>query len=399
MINYDVIIVGAGIVGLSTALKIIEKDKSTKILILEKETKISFHQSGRNSGVIHSGIYYKPNSLKAVNCIKGRLKLIDFCNEEGIKYDICGKLIVATSNDEINQLFKLKERGINNGLKGIKILSKDEIKEKEPHTTGLKGLLIPQSGIVDYKEVAKKIANKIIRLGGEIFFNTKVLDIIESDNYVDVITPNTTFNTKRLISCAGLYSDRLARKTNPNIDVRITPFRGEYFLVKEEFKYLVKNLIYPVPNDEFPFLGVHFTRMINGDIECGPNAVFAFSREGYSKFNFNFYDFYEALTWPGFLSLAKKYWREGMLEVYRSLFKEAFVRALQKLVPEIRSEYLIPTTPGIRAQACSIDGKLVDDFYFVQKKNIIHVCNAPSPAATASLSIGEYISDKYREML
>ncbi len=392
--KYDLIIVGAGIVGLSTAMHILKKSQKINLLIIEKENKIAMHQTGRNSGVIHSGIYYKPNSLKSKNCIKGRKSLIDFCKKEGINFDICGKIIVATNEYEVAQLHKLNERSRINGLSDTKILSIEEIKDKEPYCNGISGLFVPQTGIINYLDVAEKYAQRVKESGGEILFNNEVQDIIQRKDFIEVRTSMKSWKTKFLITCSGLYSDRLAKLTNPNLPMRITPFRGEYYLLKPQAVKYVKNLIYPVPNKDFPFLGVHFTRMINGGIECGPNAVFAFAREGYKKTSFNCRDTFESLTWPGFLLLARKYWKEGFNEFYRSTFKKAFVRELQKIIPDINSDDLQPGESGVRAQACGIDGKLIDDFYYIVNENIIHICNAPSPAATASLAIGDDISEK-----
>ena len=389
--KYDVLIVGAGIIGLSTAMQLLKSSPKMKVLILEKEETFSSHQTGRNSGVIHSGIYYKPNSLKALNCIQGRKDLIDFCNKENIDFEICGKLVVAQSGEDSYQLKKLYERGKLNGLEGIKILSKEEIKEREPFCQAESGLLVPQTGIINYNEVSEKFVEIIKLSGGDIKYENEVLNVVKKNNEIEVITNNNSYLTTMLVSCAGLNSDRLAKMTEKNIPLRITPFKGEYFLLKPKARQLVKNLIYPVPNLNFPFLGVHFTRMIDGSIECGPNAVFSFAREGYRKTSFNLKDTFESLTWPGLFFLTKKYWKEGINEFYRSLFKEAFVRELQKLVPDINADDLVQGKPGIRAQACSIKGDLIDDFYYIKSENIIHLCNAPSPAATASLAIGKNI--------
>jgi len=389
--KYDVVIVGAGIIGLSTAMQLLKSSPRIKVLVLEKEKTFSSHQTGRNSGVIHSGLYYKPNSLKAINCIQGRKDLIKFCENENINFEICGKLVVAKSNEDLHQIKKLYERGILNGLEGLKILSKNEIKDKEPYCSASSGLFVPQTGIINYLEVSKKFVEKIQLFGGEIKYKTKVLKILEKNNEIEVITENKSFLASTLVTCAGLNSDRLAKMTEENLQIRITPFKGEYFLLKPKARNLVKNLIYPVPNLNFPFLGVHFTRMIDGSIECGPNAVFSFAREGYKKTSFNLKDSFESLTWPGLFFLTRKYWKEGISEFYRSLFKEAFVYELQKLVPSIKSDDIVPGNPGIRAQACSLKGDLIDDFYYIKSENIIHLCNAPSPAATASLAIGKNI--------
>ncbi len=391
---YDVIIVGAGIVGLATSYQLLNKKPNLKILILEKESDIAKHQTGNNSGVIHSGIYYKPGSLKALNCREGYQRLLEFCDENSINYEICGKVIVATSESEIPQLNYLYERGINNGLVKIKKLSKEELKDYEPAVNGIAGIFVPYTGIIDFKEVSKKLLEKILNVGGEIRFNARVSNIKHSNELIKVRTDDDEYSTKFLVTCAGLFSDRLARLTNPDLPLRIIPFRGEYYELKEDKRHLVKNLIYPVPDPNFPFLGVHFTRMIDGKVEAGPNAVLAFKREGYNKSDLNLKDVIETICYRGFRIVAKKYWRVGFGEFYRSFSKDAFTKALQKLIPEIKESDLIKGGSGVRAQACDLQGNLIDDFYFVENKNVIHVCNAPSPAATASLSIGNYIANK-----
>lgn len=391
---YDIIIVGGGIVGLATAYQMLNKKPNINILILEKESSIAKHQTGNNSGVIHSGIYYKPGSLKALNCREGYEQLIRFCNDENIKYELCGKVIVATKENELELLNNLFDRGMKNGLTKIKKLSAAEIKEYEPHVNGIAGIFVPYTGIIDFKEVANKFLEKILERGSNILFKEEVIGIYEKENLVEVITKNSTFQAKFLVTCAGLYSDRIALMTNKNLNLRIIPFRGEYYKIKEKKKYLVKNLIYPVPDPNFPFLGVHFTRMINGEIEAGPNAVLAFKKEGYYKFDISINDTFEIFNWKGFRLVIKKYWKTGLAEFYRSFSKNAFTRALKKLIPEIEKDDLIPGSAGVRAQACDDKGNLIDDFYFVENKRIIHVCNAPSPAATASLSIGNYIAKK-----
>ncbi len=393
---YDVVIVGAGIVGLATGVNLIEQNPGIKILVLEKENKIAPHQTGHNSGVIHSGIYYKPGSLKAVNCRKGYERLIKFCNEREIEYDICGKVIVATDEKELPYLKTLYERGIENGLENLKMLSASELKEYEPHVNGIAGIHVPQTGIIDFKVVAENYADFIREHGGEIVLNTKAQQCTEKNDEVEIITNKKVYSAKYLITCAGLQSDRVAKKTAPHISVRIIPFRGEYYKIKEEKKHLVKNLIYPVPDPNFPFLGVHFTRMIDGKVEAGPNAVLAFKREGYKKTDFSLTDTLETFTWPGFIKVAKKYWRTGFGEFYRSFSKAAFVKALQRLLPEITADDLEPGGSGVRAQACDVTGGLLDDFYIEKGRRIIHVLNAPSPAATASLAIGETIAKNVR---
>ncbi len=394
MKTFDITIIGAGIVGLATAYQLLHKDSSLKILILEKENRIAKHQTGNNSGVIHSGIYYKPGSLKAKNCRTGYKMLLEFCDRHNIKYKICGKLIVAKNPVEESTLQNIYKRGIDNGLENLKILSQSEIKEYEPNATGYKAIFVPQTGIIDFKTVAAKYAGEIKSKGGEIVFNQTVTAIDSSDNSIIIKTQNNTYKSFKLISCAGLFSDRIARLTNPGLSVRIIPFRGEYYNLKTERKDLIRGLIYPVPDVRFPFLGVHFTTKINGSVEVGPNAVLAFKREGYSKSGFSFKDSFETFTWPGFYKVIGKYWKMGLGEFYRSFSKKAFVKELKKLVPAVTPEYLEKGGAGVRAQACDKSGGLIDDFYIVENKNIIHVLNAPSPAATASLAIGDYIAKK-----
>jgi L-2-hydroxyglutarate oxidase len=389
----DIVVVGGGIVGLSTALKIKEKQPGLNVLLLEKEADISAHQTGNNSGVIHSGIYYKPGSLKAENCIRGYSMLLDFCKENQIPVDLCGKVIVATKEEELGQLEKLYQRGIDNGLAGLKYLSKAEIQEREPHCSGIKGIFVPQTGIVNYRLVSKKIAEKFIQLGGQVLTSHKVIGVEAQPGRVEVITPQKTMVCKLMVNCAGLYCDKIAEIAGQNLDVRIIPFRGEYYSIKPEKAHLVKNLIYPVPDPNFPFLGVHFTRRISGEIEAGPNAVFAFRREGYKRTSFNWSEFWQSMLWRGFRKVAVKYWKTGLGEYYRSFSKAAFTKALQELVPDIREEDLLPAGAGVRAQACDKDGGLIDDFYIREAPGCIHVLNAPSPAATSSLSIGDTISE------
>lgn len=396
MKTFDIIIVGAGIVGLATAFKLIEKKPDLKICLIEKEDSVSKHQTGNNSGVIHSGIYYKPGSMKAINCRRGYKMLLDFCDENEIPYDICGKVIVATNEDEIPRLNNLFERGQQNGLQGLKMLSAEELKEIEPYVNGVKGIKVPETGIIGYKVVSKKLADLIKQKDVELRFSERLENIKENNslNKTEIITNKDVYNCKLLITCCGLQSDRVAKLNNKNLNVKIIPFRGEYYTIKKERRNLVKNLIYPVPDPQFPFLGVHFTRMLDGKVEAGPNAVFAFKREGYKKTDIDFKDLADSLFWKGFLSVMFKYWKVGIGEFYRSYYKPAFVKALQKLLPEIQADDLEVGGAGIRAQACDINGNLVDDFLFVENKKVIHVCNAPSPAATSALSIGDTIAKK-----
>lgn len=389
----NIIIIGAGIVGLASAYQILAQKKTTKLLLLEKENAAAKHQTGNNSGVIHSGIYYKPGSLKAKNCLHGYNLLLDFCERYNIKYEICGKLIVAVDEKELPRLENLYQRGLQNNLAGLKKLNASQLKEYEPHVNGIAGIFVPQTGIIDFVDVANQLKNLITEMGGEIHLNEKVVDI-NLNNHISVRTNKDVYKCSALINCAGLYSDKIAALTESNLDVKIIPFRGEYYKLKKEKQSLVKSLIYPVPDPEFPFLGVHFTRMIDGSVEAGPNAVFAFKREGYKKFEFSLRETFDSLMWPGFQKVMLKYWKTGLGEYSRSFSKKAFVKALQKLIPEIGVDDLEEGGSGVRAQACDRTGRLLDDFYIVENKNIFHVCNAPSPAATASLAIGEYIANK-----
>lgn len=388
----DFIIVGGGIVGLSTAYHLKKHNSEFKVVVLEKESKIATHQTSHNSGVIHSGIYYKPGSLKAMNCKKGYNQLIQFCNENEIKYDLCGKIIVATEKEELPIMSGIYERGVANGLEGIRKINTQEIKEIEPYCTGIEGIWVPQTGIIDYKEVSQKYADLFIELGGEILFEQKVQEIKSLGKSSEIQTQNNLLETKWIINCAGLYSDKVAKMTNKGLDVQILPFRGEYFNIKKEKEHLVKNLIYPVPNPNFPFLGVHFTRMVHGGVEAGPNAVLAFAREGYTNKTINWKELFETLGHSGFQKVALKYWKDGMYEMYRSYSKTAFTKALQRLIPEIQKEDLEEGNAGVRAQACDSKGNLSDDFLIFEDNNVINVCNAPSPAATSSLAIGESIA-------
>ncbi|NUN68362.1 MAG: L-2-hydroxyglutarate oxidase [Bacteroidetes bacterium] len=392
--HYDVIVVGGGIVGVSTAMNILEQRPSLRVLVLEKETAIGLHQTGNNSGVIHSGIYYKPGSLKAHNCISGYKKLIEFCDRHNVAYELCGKVIVAVNERQLPQLDELYRRGVANGLQGLRFLDRSQLKEMEPHAEGIRAIHVPQTGIIDYTDVIHAYARQVETLGGTILCGQEVAEIRSGNGAVTVVTGTETYRAKALVTCAGLHADRIARMTNPSVDFRIIPFRGEYYTLTPAKQHLVKTLIYPVPDPAFPFLGVHFTRLIHGGVEAGPNAVLAFKREGYTKTAFNARDLGETLAWPGFRTIARKYWRTGFGEFKRSFSKQAFVTALQALMPEIASDDLQPGGAGVRAQACSRNGGLIDDFLFVEQPGIVHVCNAPSPAATSSLSIGEHIAGK-----
>ncbi len=392
--NYDVIIIGAGIVGLASALKIKEQKPELNVLILEKENRIAAHQTGNNSGVIHSGIYYKPESLKAINCHKGYKMLLKFCDEEKIPYELCGKLIVAISENEIPRLEALYQRGLENGLTEIIKITTAQIKDYEPYAKGVAAIHVPYTGIIDYTVVCEKYLEIFKnRFEGEILFKHKVTNVIEKENETVVITPHGEFKSRLVVNCSGLYSDKVAKYTFPKLDVKIIPFRGEYYTLSKEKSGMVKNLIYPVPDPAFPFLGVHFTRRIDGKVEAGPNAVFAFKREGYKKTSFNFSEAWESLTWRGFQKVMWKHLSMGFGEYYRSFNKRAFTHALQKLIPSLTINDIVKGGAGVRAQACTRTGSLVDDFLIYENSGVINVCNAPSPAATASLAIGEAIAN------
>ncbi|BBD57807.1 hypothetical protein NIES2109_05750 [Nostoc sp. HK-01] len=390
---YDFAIVGGGIVGLSTAMSLGKRYPQARILVLEKESNWAFHQTGNNSGVIHSGIYYKPGSFKAKFCRDGSRSMVEFCQEHGIDHEICGKVIVATDEQEIPRLENLYKRGLENNLTVQKI-SPEEVKEIEPHVSCVAGIRVFSTGIVNYKQVCLKYAQLIQQQGGDLRLNTKVLKIAASGNNQVLETNNGNFESKFVINCAGLHSDRIAKLGGVEPKAKIVPFRGEYYELTPEKRYLVKTLIYPVPNPDFPFLGVHFTKMIDGTVHAGPNAVLSLKREGYKKTDFDLRDFAEVMTYPGFWKLAAKHADEGIQEIIRSFSKAAFVKSLQKLIPEVQAEDLVPTHAGVRAQALMDDGKLVDDFLIIPGQNSIHVCNAPSPAATSSLEIGKAIASQ-----
>ncbi len=391
--TFDFAIVGGGIVGLSTGVALGQRFPGASILVLEKEKTLAQHQTGHNSGVIHSGIYYKPGTFKATFCRAGSRSMVEFCQEHGLAHDICGKVIVATKPSELPQLESLYQRGLDNELK-IEKIGPEALKEIEPHVKGLAAIRVLAAGIVNYKEVCETFARLIREAGGEIRLGHAVRAISVKSDRVEIDTGGEAFSAKYLVSCAGLHSDRVARLDGTPVDLKIVPFRGEYYEIKPEKRYLVKHLIYPVPNPAFPFLGVHYTRMIGGHVEAGPNAVLALAREGYRWRDINLRDFAEVMLFPGFWKLAAKFWREGLEEMVRSASKPAFVRSLQALIPEIRSEDLEPAPAGIRAQALKPDGNLVDDFHVIERPRCIHVCNAPSPAATASIEIGKYVAGR-----
>lgn len=392
--HFDVIITGAGIVGLATAYQLQQMQPGWKVAILEKEDGIAQHQTGHNSGVIHSGIYYKPGSLKAQNCIAGRQMLLDFCDEHQVAYALTGKVIVATEEKELPILEGLLERGRQNGLEGLELLDRAGLKAIEPHAEGIKAIRVPQAGIIDYTAVAQKLAELIREKGGEIFCGEEVTGVTGGKDAVVVETWQQQYTANMLVNCAGLYADKLATMTGQKIDFKIIPFRGEYYELLPDKHHLMNHLIYPVPDPAFPFLGVHFTRMIGGGIEAGPNAVLALRREGYGPGPMNLSELAEIISWPGLMKLALKHGRTGMGELYRSYSKSTFTKALQKLIPEIREADLKKGGAGVRAQACSRDGKLIDDFLILESERVVNVCNAPSPAATSSLSIGKMCAER-----
>ena len=397
MQEFDCVVVGGGILGLSVAWTILEKRPGCRVAVLEKEDAWARHQTGRNSGVIHSGIYYKPGSLKAKLCREGNRRLLEFCREHGIRYEVCGKVIVATTVSEIPLMENLYGRGVANGLT-VKKLSASEVKEIEPNVSCLAGLHVPTTGIVNFSDVCQKLAELIEIGGGELRLDTKVLGFRSDGGQAVLETSKGTLAAQRIINCAGLHSDRVAKLDGAEPGAQIVPFRGEYYELKPESRSLVRNLIYPVPDPQFPFLGVHFTRMIDGSVHAGPNAVLSLKREGYARTSFELRDFLDTMTYSGFWRLAAKHTRSGLAEIHRSFSKKAFVRSLQKLIPEIREEDLAPGDAGVRAQALRPDGSLVDDFLIVTSSRGIHVCNAPSPAATASLEIGRVIADQIPEL-
>lgn len=390
--SFDILITGAGAVGLATAYQLLSQRPDLKVAVVDKEKEVAAHQTGHNSGVIHSGIYYKPGSLKALNCRKGYEALIRFCEENGVRYELCGKVIVATQDEEIPRLNGIYERGLANGMQGLRKISSAEVKEIEPHVSSKAGIWVPQTGIIHYKEVAEKYAEKVIEKGGRLFLGQKVERIQSLAGETVVSADGAEYKTKVLVNCAGLYADKLAEAGGSRPELKIIPFRGEYYQLVKEKEYLVRNLIYPVPDPNFPFLGVHFTRMIRGGIEAGPNAVLAFRREGYSRWQADFKELFDIVSYTGFQKIARRLWRQGLDELHRSYFKSAFVHTLQRLIPEIRSEDLVPGGAGVRAQALDRDGMLVDDFLVDVHGRIVNVLNAPSPAATASLAVGEMVA-------
>ena len=390
---YDFIIVGGGIVGVSTALTLIKQNPSKKILLLEKEKSFAHHQTGHNSGVIHAGVYYEPGSLKAEFCREGLKETIAFCNTHGIPYEQCGKLLVATNDIELQRMDKLFDRCKANNIEA-EILNQEKLHEIEPNVFGIGAILVKSTGIVDYTLITKKMSEQFESLGGEFLLNSKVTNLDENKERIQVITSNETLNSKYLICCAGLMADRVAKLLDIKINFQIIPFRGEYFRLKEKHNSLVKHLIYPIPDPDLPFLGVHLTKMIDGTITVGPNAVLGFKREGYGMFNFSLRDTIQFLSFKGFYQVVKKNLKSGLYEMKNSKFKRGYLKEVQKYSPQIKLNDLVPYPAGIRAQAVLEDGTLVHDFLFAESERSIHVCNAPSPAATSAIPIGKYITEK-----
>jgi len=388
---FDFTIVGAGIIGLSTAYKLSLAYQDAKILVLEKEGKVASHQTGKNSGVIHSGIYYQPGSYKAKNCINGRHQLVEFCEQNDVAIDICGKVIVATSEHELDRLDAIYKRGLENKIEGIAKIDAQDLNEIEPHVKGVAAIKVPCTGIVDYVGMCQKLQTKIEENGGKIIFGQEVTNIKTEKDFLTVTTKKNSFTSKYLVNCAGLYCDRVAKSAGVKSPIQIIPFKGEYYELKPEAEFLVNHLIYPLPHKDFPFLGVHFTRMALGGIECGPNAVPVFKREGYKKLSFDMEEALEIINFPGFWKLSFKHWRMGLDEYHRSLSKKAFVKGLQKLIPSVEEKHLTVAPSGVRAMALKPNGEILDDFYFEIGDRQIHVLNAPSPAATAGLAIGDEI--------
>ena len=398
--KFDLIVVGGGLVGLSSAYKIQMSNPKLRILIIEKEKDLAFHQSGRNSGVLHSGLYYKPGSYRAKNCVEGRIEMVKFASKHGVNHDVCGKLVVATNPSEVALLPSLVKRGTQNGLKNLRILNSEEIKKIEPFVNGKAAIWVPQTGIIDFRSVAQKIKDLIFEINSNscVKLNTKILKISKDSENQTVYTNNGNFKCDRLVSCAGLFSDRIAKSDGLNLDFKIVGFRGDYYTLEDEAKHKVKNLIYPVPNPEFPFLGVHFTRMTDGEVECGPNAVFIFKREGYKRFSFDLTDTIDSLNYLGTWKLFLKHWKFGLNEIAKANSKRLFLYHLKKLVPSLKMTDIRVGRSGVRAMALGKDGNVIEDFKIVNNRKNVHVINAPSPAATACLSIGQKVADVFNKI-
>ena len=392
----DVAIIGGGIVGLATGYRITERFPGTKVVILEKEAGLAHHQTGHNSGVLHSGVYYRPGSLKALNCRRGKEAMEAFCEAQDIDYEICGKVIVAVEEWELPILERIESRGQENGVR-CEMIDKERLRELEPHTAGIQALHVPEAGIVDYKQVCQRLAQLIEQRDGQIVVNARVTAMRHNPKEAVLEHSSGELSARWVVNCSGLHCDRMTRLSGQSPEAQIVPFRGEYYQLKPHAFHLVRSLIYPVPDPGFPFLGVHFTKMIDGRRECGPNAVLALAREGYTKTTINIRDLAESITYPGFLRMAARYWRTGLAEMWRSVSKRAFLKALQRLVPDVRSDDLESAPAGVRAQAIRRDGVMVDDFVIQYNRRVINVGNAPSPAATASLNVGNLIVDRLAE--
>ncbi len=398
MTKTDIAIVGGGIVGLATSYELTKRFPAYRVTVMEKESHVGSHQTGHNSGVLHSGIYYKPGSLKALNCREGKQVMERFCEAEQIPYELCGKVIVAVDESEVERLENIFDRGQQNGVQ-CEMIDADRLHELEPYAAGVRAIHVPEAGIVNYRRVCERLAEMLKEHEGEVLVDARVTAIDERNDEIVAGSTAGEVRADYLINCAGLHCDRVARLTGHRPKAKIVPFRGEFYKLKPDAEHFCRNLIYPVPDPAFPFLGVHFTKMIDGGVECGPNAVLAMAREGYKKTNFNLRDIAESLTYPGFLRLATKYWRVGAGEMWRSFSKSAFVRALQRLMPEIRSEHLVPARSGVRAQAITPSGGMVDDFLILPAGRIINVNNAPSPAATSAFNVAKLIVDELAPQL
>ena len=395
--NYDIAIIGGGIIGLATAMRITQEHPDQKVVVIEKESEVARHQTGHNSGVIHAGIYYAPGSQKANFCSTGGRLLREFCDERGVEYEMCGKIIVAVNDSEVPGLEELHRRGTANGAEGLELIGPEELREHEPHVAGVKAIWSPNTGIIDFTKVSEAYSIEMRESGGDLVLDAEVHSISKSNGSAHIQTGAGDFSARNVINCAGLHADKVARMMDVEIGVRIIPFRGEYFSIKPERSHLVKGLIYPVPDPSLPFLGVHFTKRIDGSVEAGPNAVLALKREGYTKTSFSFGDTWDTLSYPGFWKMSMKYWKTGIDEQYRSLVKSVFVKSLQTLVPEVTGDDLYSPGAGVRAQVVDDNGALLQDFSIAQTEGAIHVLSAPSPGATSSLSISRYIVDMAQE--
>jgi len=396
--HYDLAVIGAGIVGLATAREFLLRHPDLSVIVLEKESTIASHQSGHNSGVIHAGIYYAPGSLKARACLAGHRAMLAFCRERAIPFELCGKVIVALNKNELPRLEDLFQRGVTNGVEGLQLIGPERLRELEPYAVGLKAIFSPNTGIIDFKKVAYAYADDIQQYGGEIVTNCEVIALTRQSGQTLLRTQHlqdeAEINSRYVITCAGLQSDKLCQLSGKKSNVQIIPFRGDYYVLSPKKRHMVRSLIYPVPDPRFPFLGVHFTRRLDGEVWAGPNAVLAFAREGYQRWKINLRDLRETLSFGGFWKLAAHYWKVGLTEMYRDYFKAGYVKELQRYMPELHADDLLPGPSGVRAQAVGADGRLVDDFLILQGENIVHVQNAPSPAATSSLIIARMIVDE-----